>query len=379
MKPRALVAAIAVVACGGGDGSPDGRVIVIDSAQEVDAFRCPVAHSSSCNVLLNTGCNADQKCAWVRYSTDVLGPDPLGSVGCVPSGDRLPGESCTWGQSGSGTGYDDCVGGAACVADPSIEQASGTCGRVCSVADGSAPCSVDEACIAHDGQFQGCATETPLFGTCEPSCDPLTQRRATDGAASCGSVETPPERGCYGLPSDGQAATLFTCYEAGDAGGHLTPVPDPVVVNSCNPGSIPLLYERSGSMQIICTAFCRPAPTNVNMPASAGGTSPYACADVGATAPTEECRFLWFFESLETPLTAASDAFGLCVDYTKYTWDRDGDPSTPEVTWTSCRDAIDTDDGSDPDADIRWGCVPSSELSSLRAGVPSAAWRPIAR
>ncbi len=70
-----------LAACGGGDESPDARIIVRDDGGGggIDA-----GNPGACNILTQTGCDAGEKCAWVRVQ--VSAATQLGQLACVPNG-----------------------------------------------------------------------------------------------------------------------------------------------------------------------------------------------------------------------------------------------------------------------------------------------------
>jgi hypothetical protein len=351
-------------ACGGDAGEFDARGPTFIDAGLADADPCE-SNAALCNLLTQTGCNQGDKCAWVRVS-DECGGSPT----CVPGGDVPVGGSCSWGPVGPTTGYDNCVIGAICSAEP--DASTGTCERVCSPWDATLPCPSGSACAVRAGLFSDEPNETPLAGICEPSCNPLAQTRDSDGAPVCGSVDPSlPDRGCYGFPSATASPTDFRCLAAGTL-GHREAATPPIVTNSCLPGAIPLLRESSGSMQVVCIAMCAPLTINYTQPDEArDGAEPYSCpemplavgviAPARATGPNERCQHLWFFEGDGTPLTAASNAYGFCVDPTKYTWDHDQMPATPPEPWPMPETLIPYAQPTPPlsaDTDLAWGYAP---------------------
>ena len=75
-----------LVACGGNNNN---KVILIDSAGS--------GSDMTCNVLTQTGCNAGEKCAWVR---DQSSASPLGHLACAPDGTAPIGGACMYGPDG---------------------------------------------------------------------------------------------------------------------------------------------------------------------------------------------------------------------------------------------------------------------------------------
>ena len=327
---------LVVAACGSNNDDPtDARPIFIDAA--VDA---PVG----CNLLTQTGCDVGEKCTWIRVSAGPSDAEQLGQPGCAPDGTVALDGACSYGTSGADTGFDNCIGGLICLASPAAEMASGTCRAMCSLADATLPCAAGFNCGAYSKFFSNNSMDTPLAGVCDESCDVLTQIRG-DGDEACGSADPlMPNLGCYGFPSNDAAPTTFSCTGAGDL-GHREVVPPPGFLNSCLPGAIPLLFEQSGSMQVVCIAPCAPLTINNTQPAEArDGAEPHSCPQmplgVGVTDPPratgagERCQHMWFWEGSATPVTAVSNSVGFCVDFTRYDWDDDGMPATPRVPWT---------------------------------------------
>src|SRR5262245_24221254 len=80
--------------------------------------------STECNLLSQTGCAAGEKCTWIRLQVGDLEAQQLGQIGCAPVGDKPILADCQWRPAGA-TGWDDCVGGAVCLAPPNTDAAVG--------------------------------------------------------------------------------------------------------------------------------------------------------------------------------------------------------------------------------------------------------------
>jgi hypothetical protein len=383
---------IALAACGGGGGdNVDTNITRIDGG----------GGTLVCDVVNNTGCDAGEKCTWVRVSVGTEPEQQLGQVNCVPDGDVPTGSACMFGASGLNTGYDNCVGGNLCMAPRTTENAMGTCKEICSLMDTSNPCPEFFACGPYQKTFTNNSEDDPLAGICDSTCNPLTQVRDSDGAPSCGDA-TPDDQtdagslACYGLPSRTTRPTHFSCTGIIDEDPSMDGIqndnihrvaPSILCLNCCAPGNVPLYIESDTVTETVCFAYCQPTIINnvttdpdTGDPAVASGVPPYDCPAMGALEETEECRYLWFFEGLfteaEVPLTAASDAFGFCWDPTKYTWNDDGDTNTPEVAWPRCADMEPSPATVGPTSDYFWGCTssdnapptvaPSSRLPTIR-------------
>jgi hypothetical protein len=283
--------AVSITACGSDGESPETP----DAAAEHDAAP-PDGPSGPCDPVAQSGCGTGEKCAWVDLTSD------LGTVTCVPDGDRQLDETCTYGPDGEATGFDDCVAGTACAT---------TCRPVCEL--GGDDCGANAVCV-NDANF---GTPSAGFGVCQQRCDPVTQQ-TLDGEAACGSADAgAPDRGCYGgffqpfrcaaVPAAIQAAPGD--YAQGDAPLYQG------VINGCAPGFGAFLDGDGVGFTDVCLALCRPGPTSQEDPANANGLvdSGRTCAENGATAG-DECRYLWYFGELDAPGSTPVhlDGIGAC-------------------------------------------------------------------
>jgi hypothetical protein len=338
-----------------------------------------VPTGTACDIITQTGCSAGQKCTWIRISTGTSPAQQLGQAGCAPDGTVAANGACQWGPSGATTGFDNCAEGAVCLASPAMESATGTCLSTCSLGSAQLVCPTAYAC----GQYSKFGSNSPgeqaLFGLCDPTCNPLTRQRDYDLAAECGSIDPAnPNRGCYGFPSSGPSPSKFTCNGLGTL-GHRQIVTPPVFTNSCTSAAIPMLYEQSGSMSIVCIAIGAPLTVNNTQPAANRyGMTPYSCPQVPvltpmfrATGTGEVMQHWWFWEDATTPQSTASNSYGVCVDFTKYTWDHDQNAATPPVPWSDPTTLVPwTGDPSlvTPQMDLFWGVAPypSPLVSSVK-------------
>lgn len=310
-------------ACGGGGSS------------------APVVGLAACNPVAQTGCGAGQKCAWFSVGGGV------GGNGCAPVGAKAAGQACTIGPDGATTGYDDCAAGLSCV--------SGECRAICDLTT-EATCSSAQACTRYAGVFE----DASGLGVCDPTCNPLSQVRLTDGAAACGSPDPlAPTLGCYGTPSQDTHPTRFQWapIPAGAAGRtHRVeaygPSPGSAYLNGCAPGYLPLLRASSGSTTMVCIALCSPLPVSAGSTAGLGGQAPHTCAAAGATGAGEECLYWWWLEDPATPISVSSNGLGFCFDHTQY-------ETSPGVAYPSCTtlSTSDTDLNGTPDW-LEYGCGP---------------------
>jgi hypothetical protein len=318
---------------GGGAGGRDGGS---GSDGSADAGVLPV-----CNVVAQSGCGANEKCAWTK---DPAIPLAQGKLACVPNGTVGLDAACSYGTGASN--HDDCGKALACV--------NGTCKAICDPAavSGLSACDATHACAVYVGVFM--STDGSSFaGVCEPACNPLTQRRLTDDAPNCGgTVDTTtsppqPSRGCYGMPPSMPWPTTFVCSSAGRA-SNTSDVPctsgnacaaaiGSPYINGCAPGFLPVLSESQNSSNMICAAVCEPGNTSSAAPANAAGKvgSAYTCPTLGAGGK-HECRFWWWFEKPTSPVSPNGNAFGICYDYTKYQFDSNDDqiPDKPQPSCT---------------------------------------------
>ena len=272
---------------------------------------------SSCDPVAQTGCGTGQRCTWIVTGTNA------GHNACLADGSVDLGGTCSYGATGETTGFDTCKKGLSCI--------QSSCKRICSSAPDS--CATNYACNIHpNSPFD--LTGTLGIGFCDPTCNPLTQTRDTDGAAACGSpTPASPTKGCFGFPGG-----KFTCQGViSTTKTSEMPAGSPAFVNSCAPGYEPLLVDMTGGSTSICVALCKPADTSTTSPANAAGLpgSGYTCPDKGAGTPNE-CRYWWSFENVEADgLSSYGNTLGFCFDYPHYKYDSNGD-SVEDTTDPSC-------------------------------------------
>lgn len=294
-----------------------------------------------CHPLLQTGCNAGEKCTWV---IDQALP-PVGHMGCAPNGAQPTLKACTTGAAGP-AGYDNCEKGSFC--------ADGVCRQLCDL-EGNAPtCDLQHTCVAYLG-----ISTLPLgvsAGVCEETCDPLTQISSRGDAACRANDADTPDRGCYG-------ASTFACSPTSEEALLRTdrsPAPfdlDPFTTrNACAPGFIPLFFEADAYMEIRCMGLCAALPTD-NSPEHSGNALGDAAAlgklpnelaveighatcasDRKGSTPTSECVFLWPLvvdAADHIEITEHADRIGYCVSRQDYKYDADND-GVRETTYPSC-------------------------------------------
>ncbi|MBN1773430.1 MAG: hypothetical protein JXB32_19365 [Deltaproteobacteria bacterium] len=325
------------------DGGPDEAGTEADDVAEADADTDPDVEPTACDPVTQEPCGAGSRCAWVAS-----GPE-TGEARCIPEGTVEPGGTCTSGPAG-----DDCGRGLQCLGG----ETGGTCRAICGLTPDT--CVTGYNCTSYGGLFTDPETGAATAGLCTPSCDPLTQTRATDGAPHCGGgldLEGHPLLGCYGTLNG-----PFFCAPAGDPDRTAdVPAADPggpVYLNSCAPGFLPLLVDPADGLTVLCTALCRPGDTFLGNPANAQGLvgSGYTCPDAG-TSEAHECRYWWFLEDPALPPTASSNTLGVCVDYSRYSYDSDGD-GLPDAPFPGCTTLSSTERTFDPETPdyLYWGC-----------------------
>ncbi len=264
-----------------------------------------------------SGCAAGQKCAWITI-TDI--PQPVGMLGCVPTGTVALNNACTIGPPGQVTGFDNCVEGAQCV--------SGICQDVCGMnGQPNGACPAGSTCTRYAGVFANPPDDAP-YGLCRPSCDPITQLTGT--GASC-----PMNQGCYVLTT--ATTTTAVCAAAGMV-GHGQPIVGTPFANSCLPGNQPR-RGISADNTVECGALCRPAAvTSTTNQVSEGGVAPHTCVARGAAPPEavngESCRYWWAREPFDAP-SPFSNTLGWCFRHTAFQYDSNGD-SAPDAPFPRC-------------------------------------------
>jgi hypothetical protein len=371
-----------LVACGGGKSNPDGPVIVtVDSGTDG-------GDTSVCNVVAQSGCDTGEKCTWVRVAASDT--QQLGQVGCVPDGSIDANAACAYGAAGSATGYDDCKAGLICLASSKTDMAAGECRPICDLTAASGAtgaCPTNYGCSQYSHFFSNSSSDTPVAGVCDPLCDPLTNSLLDTSAGdptNCGggldSTSGLPVLGCYGLPSGDANPSEFTCSGAGDDAKKMdadaTSTDGNIYLNGCAVGYIPLLYAATGSTSVICTAFCKPAPTNINTPANKNGEvgSGSTCIDKGGIA-SHECKYWWWFEDATTPVSQWSNGLGFCMNIANYMYDSTGD-GTADTGFPSCAAQDPTKYTYDTTMmttdDLYWGCGPvPTSLKNVPKHAPS--------
>ena len=397
MKKLALGALFVglLAACGG--GSDNKKIMVVDSGGDTGPMVC--------NPLMQTGCQANEKCTWI---IDATTPQYVGHIGCVMDGTAAVGASCMFGAAGA-TGYDNCTKGGVCSAFGTPGTA-GVCKQVCDNQGGSPMCDGTHVCVTYSKLFSTGATSPAAAGVCDLACNPLDDNdfdgsgTAVKPGNTCGSNV---QIGCYGIPSGGTPpATGWSC--TGDintdvTGGTYTDknlrhraectsttgcadTDGTIYVNSCNQGYLPLFRESTAVSTAVCIAMCAPADcylgncgtSNVNQV----GATPHRCKNpdittgVGAQPPTthESCEYLWSEEldgSNNWLPSPTSNSMGFCFDHSQYSYDPTGG-NNPTIKYPDCDQLALTGTGSDPAQPTTFfGAVDFGCVSTTTAGIGS--------
>jgi hypothetical protein len=383
MKKLALALLVgAIAACGGG-----GKPTLIDGA--IDAVVV-------CNPVMQTGCNAGEKCTWIVDIDGTATTNDVGHIGCVTAGTTPDGGACNDATAAANGGADTCIAGDLCI--------SRKCKPICDpqLVDGSAAgaCKADFSCSIYAGVFE--SGGDPTAGVCEPGCDPLTQRLKVGNLEACGSADaTKPSGTC--VPSRGFLS--FHCAPSGsivyDKTDRVAPLSDPVsgnpFGNGCAPGFIPFYFnDASGSMMTMCSGLCAPLKNDMTSPAGSNQGDKTALGKLVADAtpvaghavctPTvkgakdimsakgEDCRFAWLPLATRGDPTMPSmspynDTLGICFAFEKFVDVMVPGP-TPGTTTTvpekSCAELAPSAP-TDPFGDAKSeGCYPLADSKALR-------------
>jgi hypothetical protein len=350
-----------IAACGGNGDGPHKIVLDGSNGSGTDGG------TPTCNPLMQTGCNAGEKCSWIIDATD---PQYVGHVGCVMDGTKNVGDACTFGAAGA-TGFDDCKAGGVC-SQFSTPGTEGVCKQVCDNAGGDPMCDANHVCVTYSRLFSTGATSPAAAGVCDLACDPL-EDNDFDGSGSAGKTMNTcgsnARIGCYGYPSNGSPpATGWSCTgdintnaDGTDKGlrhrvecTSTTGCADTdgtIYINSCNQGYLPIFRESTAVSTTVCIAMCKPlncysgncGMNNVNRL----GAAPYQCKQGGGsyavgtfvtTANREECEYSWDYEIdgsgniLESP---TSNTVGFCFDHGMYKYDPTGG-NNPTIPLPGC-------------------------------------------
>lgn len=326
MKKLALGALLAgLAACGGGGNNSTSNTIIVNDANGGDTG------PGQCNPLMQTGCNAGEKCNWIY---DQLMPTIVGHIGCEPEGQTAIGGDC----GARAIGPDSCVKGAECV--------SGECKQICDNQGGTPMCDADHACV----QYQNTFTDgtTTVAGVCDPGCDPLTQKLKIGDKEACGSADpTKPTKGCYGYDEYSCSGTAPTVSidMAVTLTDRVAPAGD--YLNSCAPGFMPILISETGSTTGLCNGLCAALESDATLPqaneigdATALAKNPTAMTSAPGNAVCsatkrgsavdgpETCRFLWVYnidDANMLAITPYTDIMGVCIARNKYKYDSNDD------------------------------------------------------
>lgn len=380
MKSFAFGALLLAAACGGG-GSVN---ITADAGSDGGS-------GGACNVNTQAGCEAGEKCSWVRVQASQMAQ--LGKIACVPDGDAALDAACTWGAAGDTTGFDNCEKGLYCLAPSNQDQAAGICLDTCSLVDAvSNTCATNFVCSRYANTYANSGGDPPA-GLCTPACDPLTQKLVTGEPAGqyCGepvnlgadnAVGGDGENAdfqeaiCVGVPGNAGAPAEFSCAGMiNPTWKHRTNTEPTTFLNDCGTAdvgvgpNVPWLDETSASDDTTCISLCKPVEVYqglANAATLSKGMAPNDFATFGIVGENDEdCKFLWWLESDDAPLTDLSNGLGFAFNTSGfYTWDDDMMPATDPVAVPRCDSLPNTDDPGDMDMleeHLEWGCGPFPE------------------
>lgn len=346
MKKLAFAAVvIGLVAC----SSDKKTVILVDAPPE----------QGVCNPIMQTGCNAGQKCGWIydQVESDAM-PDVMrvGHIGCemIPASPIGTDQQCSDPDGSPPVGAENCDKGFECV--------SGYCRKICdqqAAANATGSCDGDHACVQYQSLFiSGSAT---VAGVCNVLCDPWTQK-AKIGANpdACGSTsQTAPTKGCYGVEK-------FSCSRVApfDAQNHKLPnataltltdraTPAGAYSNACAPGYMGILRSEAGSMTAVCAGLCAALESDntaansavarmkgdptvlAKYPTAAAPAAGEATCNAGKRGSANSvCKFLWPFritQAGELAITDTIDTMGVCFSPNFYTWDSNNDGTVTQM------------------------------------------------
>ncbi len=381
---------IGLVGCGGSKDNP----MLIDSGMD--------SNQSTCNPVAQTGCAANEKCTWI---TDQTTPNEVGHIGCAPTdtataaigdacvdvGDKgncsvttdtectadtecPSGETCVGaGPAPGATGFDNCVGGAICIAH--------VCESICDpqMTGTASGCDTNHACGRYSGLFD--MGGTLVAGACDPLCDIFSQE-LFDGTPACGSTDpAAPNLGCYPnsffqtgscapVRSDDSMPTNPDDQQNIDGIKHLDRVDrvKPLVnsagdafKNGCAPGYLALYFESDTSMKALCTGICAPLTDGLNSAVALNGQNadkefgdptiavklPRSAAPAAGdglckinlkgsvNAEPENCVYAWGLflndDGTVDPMDTEGEKYGFCFPHTVFHYDSDGDGTDDTV------------------------------------------------
>jgi hypothetical protein len=375
MVLRLVVVVVAVLGCGSNHKSANDAPM---ADAQVDAF------TGVCDVLAQTGCPSGQKCTWIE---DNNASPPAGHIGCAPIGPVALGGACTWGAPGP-TGYDNCGAGDVCL--------DAVCKQICDMLGVAPTCGSGMGCGLYSGVF-GPVAGPYAAGACDPTCDPFADNTFNKGSkpgSGCAATD-----GCYGLP-DSMYSTQYHCGHPQTNLGNrraCTGACGPYL-NGCGQGFVPLLIDQTGSQQVDCISYCKPADcssagcgTNgANLPgdpANASDGRRHQCNTTdssGLFSPAtltnngDQCFYEWWFDVDATGKLVKSptmNSVGFCMNHSKYAVPTNKASTTQctSTTSTGC-EAIPLCSSLPPvGTATTWGAVDFGCVSTTTGMVPSAA------
>jgi hypothetical protein len=287
-----------------GDGGP------ADAAVDMS----PDSFSGVCDPFAQTGCPSNQKCAWIALSTS------SGMVGCAPNGTVAAGGACTPGPMGMA---DNCVAGNQC--------ANNKCEKIC---DTNHACAANFFCDEYQGIFVGSGSNTtPFAGMCDAECDPFADNDfggGTKPGTTCSGSQ-----GCYGIP-DYTTPTHYICGNQITSIGNrqaCTGVCGPYL-NGCGQGYVPVFSDGTGSSQVDCISFCRPADCSSAGCGASGANLP-GDPTAGPDGRRHQCNMTDSKLGTFNPATTTNNG-----DQCVYEWYLDVNPMNGMVTHTPTMNTV---------------------------------------
>jgi hypothetical protein len=264
---------------------------------------------------------------------------------------------------------------------------TGTCKAICGLSGAAPTCGTNFTCDRYAGIFND-SNGVPFAGACDPTCDPLNDNlfgKASKTGTACTSGN-----GCYGFPDPTNGTryvcareintTLFHRSACTAANGCASGAGNPFL-NGCAQGFVPLFLDRSGSTQIDCVSFCKPANCyngncgagNANQTGDSTASPRHQCNTTDSSGTfdptTVNCIHEWVYDVGQNGLVSSptEDTVGWCQDNKFYFYDSSGGANqctavgVPAATCAQIPNCsslplmVATDNGLNTAGD--WGCV----------------------
>jgi hypothetical protein len=251
----------------------------------------------------------------------------------------------------------------------------------CSEPDGPV-CAKQHACLA--APTATCCQTDAFCGMSLLACDPLADNDF-DGNGPLdrpGTACAGPAIGCY--PNDMFGLQQFECDIALAGAEDLRHGASPISSdrNACAQGYVPLTFvDVAGGNTVECHALCAPGEAYLGNPSpqTPNGIAPHRCSPADAlgafgtpasgTTNGEHCMYAWRLIEIQNRFVPADpkfDAFGLCVDHTRFQYDANGD-GVPDTAWPACATLPLHDPTANTVDATALGCVSSTTARSAAA------------